>query len=218
MKRKAALLGMVVVMVTFVVGLSLQVLPVGVGAENGCPDDWWNLAAPEQREHCARSKAQEDRDAWATAQAKPYATTVMTPVDLRVWGTPVPPGFIPDEAKAVRPLSRESVVGIMGMPKNLTSVWRVGVVPHPDGLDHGTILVYAVGSTDAQPAAIGRLLFGNLPGRIGRQYNGYWESPRDIGEITITNVSGWNGIVSFTTSSGQQGTFNLATETWNFAS
>jgi hypothetical protein len=54
-------------------------------------------------------------------------------------------------------------------------------------------------------------------------YNKGWESPEDVGTMTITGITDLTisataptGLVSFTTSSGKTGTFDIATETWTF--
>jgi hypothetical protein len=45
-----------------------------------------------------------------------------------------------------------------------------------------------------------------------------WGCPRNIGQITITAVTGQNGVVSFSSTSGASGTLDLATGTWAFGS
>jgi hypothetical protein len=50
-----------------------------------------------------------------------------------------------------------------------------------------------------------------------KQYMTAWGCPRNLGSITITGITGKNGVVSFTSTAGVSGTLDMATGTWTFS-
>jgi hypothetical protein len=192
----------------------------GAVAEDKCPTDWATLPSVADRQRCADQKAQRTIDAAATAQARPYATTVPMRLDPRVATTPAPAGFIPDSVKAIGRVDRSIVGGIGDFPRPVTDLWSIGAISNPeDPTAYDRIVLYTRPPEGTRNAALGKFLVGNSLGPdLTRKYNQTWVCPRDVGMITIMNVSGSDGVVSFATSSGQSGTFNIASQTWSFAS
>lgn len=200
--------------------VSLPPIPPDAAAENECPKDWYLLSSPEERDRCAELKGllheRKLQDDLATVQARPYATTIPHPIDFGVHGTPVPPGFIPEEAKAIKKVPKENVVGIHEL-KGTNSVWQIGAVPDLYQQGYNRVYLFARPGDGTRNASLGLYLFGGYPSPDNRKmYNKIWESPRDVGVITITGVSASAGQVSFVSSSGATGAFDLASETWVF--
>jgi hypothetical protein len=81
------------------------------------------------------------------------------------------------------------------------------------------VLVYAVGSTDRKPPWIGRELFdrGEMNRKDALPYMKDWGCPRNLGSLTITAITGKNGVVSFASTAGVSGTLNMATSAWSFS-
>ena len=44
---------------------------------------------------------------------------------------------------------------------------------------------------------------------LAERYNTTWLCPSDMGVLTITDVTGYEGVVSFTASNGQSGTLDM---------
>jgi hypothetical protein len=163
---------------------------------NPCPASWFPLSTQPLsiQEQCAQLRLQASASTDATAQARPYATSVIPPVDPAINGTPVPPGYVPPGAGTVETLPVGVFQGVSQHPEPITSVWQVGAVPSPDPAvpGYGRVIVFAVGPSGGQNAYISRALFvtGSLPGSLARQYTGGWVSPRDVAAIAITGVTG----------------------------
>jgi hypothetical protein len=114
---------------------------------------------------------------------------------------------------------------INGLPSNKTSIWDDGAILDPSHQGYGSISVYAVGPHDPsgmgpdipQPQ-IARLFWpvGNVGGLDPTLYDSRWVCPRAIGSLGITNITGPDGVVSFTSSSGVSGTLDMATGAWGF--
>jgi hypothetical protein len=216
--RLAAIPGVVIVLA---LGIS-HLAGAAPAVANPCPASWFPLSTQPAsvQQQCAQLRLQANANAYATAEARPYATSVITPVNPAINGTPVPPGYAPPDAGTIAALPVGVFQGVSSHPEPITSVWQVGSVSSPDPATpgYGRVIVFAVGPSAGVNAYISRLVFvtGSLPGSLVRQYAGGWVSPRNVGTITIAGVTGPTGVVSLTTSSGTSGTLNMATGAWTF--
>lgn len=98
--------------------------------------------------------------------------------------------------------------------RTATDVWLIGSVPSRDGLGQNGVFVYASPPDGGYAATLALITLGYENSAEGEKYSGVWIAPRNIGTIMITGVTGIDGIVSFTTSTGVIGTFDLATKQW----
>lgn len=90
----------------------------------------------------------------------------------------------------------------------ISSAWFVDYYPNDDQTAWDPIYMYAWRPTpESQTKALLSLKYPS-----GKNY--VWESPLDVGEITIKDITGLQGVVEFTTTTGKSGTFNLQSETW----
>lgn len=228
-KRKTIVLA-VPALVALVLVLGLATVSRAATAQQSwpCPASWFPLASQSQaiQQQCSQLKLQAVQNSYATVQARPYATSVITPYPTNLIATPQPDGYLPPEVQGIHQLSTGALAGIIGLPHPITSVWGVGGIPSPTHRGYGALIVDAWGPGWYGPnPTIGRMLFSQdeMP-VIGNQvnpawgttYNMAWGCPKAIGQITITNVTGQNGDVSFTSSSGVSGTLNMATGAWTF--
>jgi len=165
----------------------LYVLSVQATEGQLCPRDWHRLPWRIMRDWCAQEKGRrferEQRAELATAAARPTAG-LPTPVP----GTPVPPGYIPEEAKRVHQVNLDEDAEIPGL-RGSNSLWQIGAVPTSDPYDYAIIYLFARPPTEGRPAALGLFPFGNTP-ITWNGYNMSWECPRDVGRITITGIEG----------------------------
>jgi hypothetical protein len=173
------------------------------------------------QEKCAMLRQLASRE--LTAQARPYTTSAMTPVNPAISGTPVPPGYIPDRDKVSKPLTPSaSFQGLSQHPQPITSAWQIGAIPDPnDPSNYGVLRVFAIGPpgfTGNAWIGLELLTDGPMAASVTRQYNRFWDCPRSVGTITITNVTGPNDVITFTTSSEVNGTLDMSTGTWTFSS
>lgn len=136
--------------------------------------------------------------------------------------TPVPTSPLPIETSTPEPLPTIVIRQLIGEDlsafqfRGAISVWLVGVIESSDPYERNPIFVLSRPSEGALFSSIRYTFGGNVaPSAADREkYNSYWFAPHDIGTITITGVTGIDGIVSFTTSTGVIGTFDLATKQW----
>jgi hypothetical protein len=119
-------------------------------------------------------------------------------------GTPPAPMKKPTTPAKPQPAPLQSGSGVR-IAGEITSRWFVDYVPDHGGTVWNPVYVFAVKHTDTTTAAF------VLPHK-----NVY--CPRAVGDLTITAVSGVDGIIDFTTNSGDSGRFNMATQAWNFSS
>ena len=102
----------------------------------------------------------------------------------------------------------------------VTSVWRAGVLPGANPDIYLQVIVYAVGPSQVNGnASIFRLLIGTIdptePQRA--QFTSGWQSPRDVGNLTITGITGQTGVISFASDNGTSGTLDMTTNSWTFS-
>jgi hypothetical protein len=103
-------------------------------------------------------------------------------------------------------------------PKYTTSVWHVGAVLASDRSHYGQLFVWSAAGDCMLGIDIHNAAY--LPRQLFPQHDRRWPCPNDLadlGELTITGASGPQGVVSFRSSSGQRGTFDLATQQWQLA-
>jgi hypothetical protein len=194
-----------------------------------CPASWYPLdKQPEAiQKECADLKAKALLDERATAQARPWrASTPPTP-DPRFSNYPPAPDadHIPSDWLGTRRISQEDVFqGYNNHWPGISDVWQVGVTLNPGQSGIGRVVVYAAGpyvrlpdGPNNQRPLVDRRVFpwGNFQdGRIPS--NSVWVCPRALGALTITNITGPTGVVSFTSTSGVSGTLDMATGAWTF--
>lgn len=194
-----------------------------------------SLRSPSIRQQCTQLKDQAQRNVMLTAEARPYATSVPRPVGtytaLAAEGPPVatrvPPGQLPPDVQQIKPLDSDPFGRIGGHPVPITSIWQLGGIPSPSQPGYGWLILDAWGPNHDTPTPrIARELFliDGMPD-IRKQvnpawantYSHIWGCPRAIGQITITNVTGANGVVSFMSTSRISGTLDMSTGTWTFS-
>lgn len=119
-------------------------------------------------------------------------------------GDPLTPQTIPLTAQF--PLTK-------GAPEEVTALWFLDDAPNPDHTLWGQVYLVAWKPYGGHNASLETALVNGLPG-IGQHYYSVWDSPRAVGEVRVGSISGLNGTVHFTTSTGLTGNFDMATGTW----
>lgn len=191
-----------------------------VQAQNQCAEDWWSSLDKKEQERCGKEKYdRQERDRKIVA-SQPYATTIPETPDPEIFGTPVPNGYIPSNIKQVEEVSKLDVYEIPTL-RYADSVWKAGTVVDEAG-GYAILYVWSATSKDGKHTRIGYYFLGNDP-KLNKKYNRVWKAPKEVGQLIITDVSGslvdnTPNVISFTTTSGQNGTFVPATEEWTFAS
>jgi hypothetical protein len=103
--------------------------------------------------------------------------------------------------------------------RHCTSVWQVPV-SNADMTAWYALMIFTVPPSNnpvsLQMGILHAFRGESTPDDIKDKYNKKWILPRDIGAVTITNVTGPEGIVSFKGANGEAGTFDLKTEQWHF--
>lgn len=215
-----------------------------IGANSvDCSGDWSSSPDPVLRDACSRRKATqvavELQHAQATSEAMP-----VRPTDLPSGLAPLLP--MPDYVKPVMEMKFDPFDGPPPSHwKGYTSVWLDGGVPNADYTYWSKLYVLARSghhdTADIDPSALPTrsdgdlyptlntdILDGGGPGE--ERYLKLWTCPQPIGDIVITNITnppvnitdastpfpGLQSVVYFQGKAGQTGSFNMATETWNF--
>lgn len=131
--------------------------------------------------------------------------------------TPVPFKREPSSAYAVKNL--RSSKQTFPLFRGATSVWQAGSVPEDNKTIYCPLLVYTgVGTkTNSRKAFVGTWVENSESSAVSKKYNHQYPCPKNIGSLKITSISGHNGVVHFTSSSGTRGVFNLATHKWSFS-
>lgn len=217
---RARTLAVAVGVATVLVGVMQLGSSAGAPGSNPCPSTWFPLPAqpyPTQVA-CGQLRQQADLNGIATAQARPYATTVPNTPNPAFTnsGPQILSGEIPDWVKTVGPVNEIILVGAPHA-KPVTSVWQAGYIPSANHRGYAQILVYAVGtSRDNSKQTIIRDYWpvGDMS-NPGYRYNSAWLAPRDIGDITITGITGIKGVVSFTSASAGPGSLDMSTGVWH---
>jgi hypothetical protein len=181
-------------------------------ADTPCPPDWALSSSREVRERCGEQKhlvSMQREQAEQTAQAQqPY---------VQQW-----PGFTPQ--KLPKPTGADvgpqeiPLLNVAGGPaamRGATSVWQIDYVSNVDQTAWSPLYIVAFGGDNNRSPMFQTLVLNRFTPDMG-QFEHLWTCPRTLGTLTITNVRGLNGIVAFTSSSGQTGSFNMATEQWVF--
>ncbi len=182
------------------------------------------LTSEEDQGECIRRKDAQPEQTLAVMQATldvlnltPQPTPTIPSEQARMdAGTPVPFDYIPPEAMQIRYIGEINDISSFRYAR---TIWLAGAVA-PTSSDHyvSRIMVLATGSNERQFIArsIYNVSFTDDPVNVKR-YTKDWECPRNVGELRIDSVTGPDGIITFSSTSGQRGTFDMATETWQFA-
>ena len=142
-----------------------------------------------------------------TEQVKPSIT--LTPVpSVTISNTPKPENNAPTYVDKVRLVPDGGYNPERHFPR-MPSLWQVGLVTDQDRSEWDYLFV---ASTDNQ---ILEVMFGDVKPDIWYANKKEWTAPLPLGTITITNATGVKGILTFTSTSGHTGTFDMATETWH---
>lgn len=149
--------------------------------------------------------------AWIqTVEALPSPTSVPTsaePINI--------PSPEPLPTAVARQLEGEELTGKQF--QGATSAWIAGSIRSVDPYEGIAIIVMSRPSVDKSPSYIAYAVDGiGISKEDHKKYTSYWYAPKEIGDITITNVTGIDGIVSFKTSTGVIGTFDLSKQVWSF--
>ena len=111
----------------------------------------------------------------------------------------------PEWAKEIKPLDKNAYVQVP-IFRHANSVWQLGSVKSSV---NGMWTPLYILSSDSNIRKT--TLNGTTDDRTKNTKQ--WNTPNHIGTITITNIS-VNKIISFTSSSGQSGTFDISSEKW----
>lgn len=172
-------------------------------------------------EYCGGLRETDVALEYAAAMFRP---TVLGPTETPVVATPAPPNYIPERFTVVEPVPGEDRIGLRFL-RSATSVWQLGAISDVSGYGYDSIWIWTKPpGAGADRATIGFFILGNAETNEGPRYHMIWETPEDVGTITITGITeatterdGPTGLVAFTTSAGGSGTFDLATQQWSFA-
>lgn len=194
-----------------------------------CPKDWASSSNPEVVRTCSATRVLEAKTEDASIEATQQARSSMQSArsqsvqEVLTAGTPVPLGYIPDQARQVKALN---TIEFADGPPNLrgsTSIWQVGAFISQNQRDYNTLYLLAHKPVDGMSAFISTELDGIAVRRQDYdQYHKQWLAPQDVGTITITNVTALAiapanivGTVTFTTTTGKSGMLDLASGTWS---
>jgi hypothetical protein len=199
--------------------LTVQALPATADA-TPCPTDWYRSTDQDILTRCYAEKQarynEAMKQAMTQAVVQPSYVPVQHPsVSTNTQMTP------PPEIRALD--SHEFADGPPSL-RGSDSIWYLGTIPTDEKVSPGTLYLLTRSPENGRHAALLTILEGNFVKDEQRQmYNKGWESPEDVGTMTITGITDLTisataptGLVSFTTSSGKTGTFDIATETWTF--
>lgn len=100
------------------------------------------------------------------------------------------------------------------------SIWRLGTVIGSKGEPY-TVTLYSGKPTTRDgniPYSFLVISYSGIPDidRDPAIRDRSWKSDRQMGGLTILEVTGRNGLVTFMGQDGQMGTFNIATEEWSY--
>lgn len=215
-----AFLGMVF---AIVITMRVSATEQGASENHPCADNWWEDPSSAEFTRCnaltKTNTAASLQQQIETAVSRPTLTPLPTITPGSESPGPAPTVTIPPALQQVKEIDRVELVGSPMRGGN--SVWQLGAILVANGKGFSRLLLIAHPSQDGVHASLSlrpeRFEYDDLLER----YGAYWEIPEDVGNITITTVSGViitddhvKGIVSFVTDQGQPGTFNLDTEEW----
>lgn len=154
-----------------------------------------------------------------TASPSPLAPSPANPMASAPSPSPTPtaaPASEPAWAKTVRmvPAADRTDGPVTLRPSNANSVWLVGSVPEPGGLWDERYVWTGWGGTPSRPVAVLGVYILNAMDPSVQSLDAVYDCPRLIGSLTITLASPTS--VSFTSSSGVRGTFDLDSKVWTF--
>ncbi len=124
---------------------------------------------------------------------------------------PVPAGM--RQARALTVPANDQARGYRFLRYNALSIWRAGVMLAADRSAYSPVIVWS----QRRRCALGLDVPEHRHAPHLFPAPQIWTCPRNIGELSITAVRGPSGVVSFRGTSGQRGTFDLATQQWKFA-
>lgn len=121
--------------------------------------------------------------------------------------------LVPPSANTVSEIGNNSTSGQRLLPfaENKLSLWRAGVVLSADRESYATVLVW----TERNECELTRMVLQRRGLNLRPETS--WHCPNDLGELMITDVTGAEGVISFTSTSGTSGSFDMATGQWQFA-
>lgn len=190
-------------------GVGWYFYPAAATAQNSCPLRLPASAPLAEQARCAQEKEAERTTRLATQRAT--ALALPRPTSIVANFQPVKLTPTADEMK-IEQLPLEAMFGGPPYLRDLTSAWSVGVVPNATGTFLYSMYVVAKPSSTGN-ATIERHLLGGGDA-YAEQYRHVWTAPEPVGKISITAISGQNGVVTFTSTSGKQGTLDMATGQW----
>src|SRR5579862_3069230 len=133
LNRHLLVLGCVAVLL--VVGVrsltTAATVPGSISLSSYCDNLASQTAAIQQQ--CDQLKRQGFINAQATARAQSRATSVVSPINPAISGTPVSLGYIAPQDREVKALTPSAVIpAIVGHPWQLTSAWQAGALLNTD--------------------------------------------------------------------------------------
>ena len=184
--------------------------PISATAETPCGPNWSQSASPAEQKRCSQEKAV----LWQQHLQQEQASFAATP-HLQITPIPRPKVAQPASDKGIGAIPLQEAGGVNAW-QGATSLWGVASVSNAQETAWSPFYVFTIGGYKGGSAALETLVLNTFTDDMN-QYNHVWLCPRAIGTLTITAVTGPTGIVSFKSSAGQTGTFNLATQAWAFS-
>ncbi len=211
-QKRTWLLALSTLALTAIIVCIWYIQPHKVTADTPCPSDWAQSSSREVRDRCAEQKqlvsVQHDQQELVEKARQPYVQRWpgFTPQKLqKPTGTDVSPHEIP----------LQNVAGGPAAMRYATSVWQIDYVTNRDQTAWSPLDIVASGGEGNGQVTLQTVLLNRFTSDMS-QYEHLWTCPQDIGAITITSVAGLNGVLTFKSSSGQHGSFNMALEKWDF--
>lgn len=159
-----------------------------------------------QKEALLQQQLQND---WARKKAEGYKQTIpgYKPVVLNpepTWAQ-----------KSGRVADLSATVGVPAL-RGANDVWLDGSVPSSDHTLWSQLYIFATPGQSGQPL-LGSYLMNPPSAALATQYDHIWPCPKAVGTLTITAVTGPQGVVRFSSATGVSGTFDLVRQAWTFS-
>jgi hypothetical protein len=202
---------------------TVQALPATADA-TPCPTDWYRSTDQDILTRCYAEKQARYNEAMKQAMTQAPLNPTVIPLSATRHDQLATTRLSPAPTPEIYALDPNTTADGPPVLRGTNSIWHIGTIPtHEEGMP-GTLYLLARPPRDGEHARLLLLVEGDFVNEEQEQtYNKGWKAPEDVGTMTITGITDLTisataptGLVSFTTSSGKTGTFDIATETWTF--